>query len=60
MIRSHENPILVAFRIDCADPSETTAEVAEWYLLDLDDSGNLPEHIEDARRILTRLVRVFG
>ena len=56
--RPDPNPILVAFRIDCADPSETVAEVAEWYLLDLDECGNLPEHIDHARKVLTRIMNI--
>lgn len=57
--RAPQNPVLVAFRIDCADPSETIAEVAEWYLLDLYDSGNLPDHIDHARKVLTRLANAY-
>lgn len=57
--RAPQNPILAALRADCGDPSETVAEVAEWYLLDLDDSGNTPEHIDHARKVLTRLANVY-
>lgn len=52
------NRILVAFREDAKQPGESLAETAEWYLLDLPESGNTPDEIDHARRVLTRIANM--
>lgn len=52
------NRILVAFREDVKQLGESLLATAEWYLLDLPQSGNTPDEIDHARRVLTRLANM--
>jgi len=68
--RAPQNPILVAFRGRLRYQSMvnpvSSARLAEVWLSDLprygggEHVGDLPEHIEHARKVLTRLAAVFG
>jgi len=68
MIRSHENPILVAFRgrlkyQHAAGVTTSAAGLASIWIRDLRfyaGADATPAQIEDARKVLTRLAGVIG
>lgn len=67
--RAPQNPILAAFRADNPahgmEAGSTVIDLARVYLNGLDDGdfdrteGTLPEHIDHARKVLTRLANIY-